>query len=217
MKPRRILFVISHPPHRGALAFEMLDELLVGAVFEQQVSVLFIDEGVFQLFDSGETSGNVARGYRALPTYDVNDVFVDAGSAETARSRCGLVRNTGARAVARRGPQTRRQSRRRGSRLMATLHIVNAIVRAARGAGQLFAGRVARRRRAARRQRRFLGGRGRVCASFETRGRHLVLRSLRRHRIPRHRPSAHGLRYNRSTMARSSTWLNRTIPIVSWS
>ena len=80
MKPRRILFVISHPPHRGALAFEMLDELLVGAVFEQQVSVLFIDEGVFQLIDSDETSGGVARGYRALPTYDVNDVFVDAGS-----------------------------------------------------------------------------------------------------------------------------------------
>ncbi len=59
---------------------ELLDELLVGAVFEQKVSVLFIDDGVFQLIDSGETQGNVARGYRALPTYDVTDVFVDGGS-----------------------------------------------------------------------------------------------------------------------------------------
>ncbi len=74
---RKILFVIAHPPHRGALAFEMLDELLVGAVFEQKVSVLFMHDGVFQLVDSGDTRGNVARGFRALPTYDVNDVFVD--------------------------------------------------------------------------------------------------------------------------------------------
>lgn len=80
MTPRRILFVISHPPQRGALALETLDELLVGAVFEQKISLLFIDEGVFQLIDSGELHGNVARGYRALPTYDVTDVFVDAGS-----------------------------------------------------------------------------------------------------------------------------------------
>lgn len=80
MTPRRILFVISHAPQRGALALEMLDELLVGAVFEQKVSALFIDEGVFQLIDSGETQGNVARGYRALPTYDVSDVFVDGDS-----------------------------------------------------------------------------------------------------------------------------------------
>ena len=80
MTPRSILFVIAHPPHRGALAVEMLDELLVGAVFEQKVSVLFIDEGVLQLIDSGEMQGNVARGYRALPTYDVSDVFVDAAA-----------------------------------------------------------------------------------------------------------------------------------------
>lgn len=77
---RKILFLVAHPPHRGALAFEMLDELLVGAVFEQKISVLFVDDGVFQLVDSGETHGNVARGFRALATYDVDDIFVD-GSA----------------------------------------------------------------------------------------------------------------------------------------
>lgn len=77
---RKFLFVIAHPPHRGALAFEMLDELLVGAVFEQTVSVLFVHDGIFQLVDSGESHNNIARGFRALPTYDVHDVFVD-GSA----------------------------------------------------------------------------------------------------------------------------------------
>ena len=77
---RKILFLVAHPPHRGALAFEMLDELLVGAVFEQKISVLFIDDGVFQLIDGGEPHGNVARGFRALPTYDVDDIFVDVSA-----------------------------------------------------------------------------------------------------------------------------------------
>ncbi len=81
MTPRRILFVVAHPPRRGALAFELLDALLVGAVFDQRVSVLFVGDGVYQLFDPGplERQGerNAAAGYRALPTYDVNDVYVD--------------------------------------------------------------------------------------------------------------------------------------------
>jgi tRNA 2-thiouridine synthesizing protein C len=80
MTPRRFLFIVSHAPHRGALANELLDELLVVAVFEQKVSVLFTDDGVFQLVDNSQTQANTARGYRALPTYDVTDVFVD-GSA----------------------------------------------------------------------------------------------------------------------------------------
>jgi len=77
MTPRRFLFVVSHAPHRGALATELLDELLVGAVFEQKISVLFTDDGVFQLIDSGQARGNAARGYLALQTYDITDVFVD--------------------------------------------------------------------------------------------------------------------------------------------
>jgi tRNA 2-thiouridine synthesizing protein C len=80
MNARRLLFLIRHPPHRGALPFETLDELLVGAVFDQQISVLFVGDGVFQLVDSGQTTGNVARGFRALPTYDVHDVYVDKSS-----------------------------------------------------------------------------------------------------------------------------------------
>jgi tRNA 2-thiouridine synthesizing protein C len=81
MTARRILFLVAHAPQRGALAFELLDALLVGAVFDQHVSVLFVGDGVYQLFDPGaRPSGvprNAAHGYRALPAYDVNDVYVD--------------------------------------------------------------------------------------------------------------------------------------------
>ena len=80
MTPLRILFVVAHAPQRGALAFELLDALLVGAVFDQRVSVLFVGDGVYQLLETGHAERDVARGYRALPTYDVNDVYVDKTS-----------------------------------------------------------------------------------------------------------------------------------------
>jgi tRNA 2-thiouridine synthesizing protein C len=77
MNARRILFVIAHPPRRGALALETLDELLVGAAFEQKVSVLFVGDGVYQLLDNQAALDNGSRGYRALPTYEVEDVYVE--------------------------------------------------------------------------------------------------------------------------------------------
>jgi len=77
MTRRRILFIIAHPPLRGALPRELLDALLVGAVFEQHVSVLFIDEGIYQLLDTGHAPGTIARGFGALPAYDVDAVFAD--------------------------------------------------------------------------------------------------------------------------------------------
>jgi tRNA 2-thiouridine synthesizing protein C len=80
MTTRRILFVIAHPPQRGALPRELLDALLVGAVFDQHISVLFIADGVYQLLDTAHPEGNIARGFGALPTYDVDAVYVDAAA-----------------------------------------------------------------------------------------------------------------------------------------
>ena len=105
MTPRRILFVIAHPPRRGALALETLDQLLVGAAFDQKISVLFMGDGVYQLVSSVEAFDNIARGYRALPTYDVDDIYVD----KTAIARRGLSKDTlvlPARALTRRGIQS---------------------------------------------------------------------------------------------------------------
>jgi tRNA 2-thiouridine synthesizing protein C len=77
MNPRRMLFVVAHSPRRGALALETLDALLVGAAFDQKVSVLFVGDGVYQLVDVPPANDSQTRGYRALPTYDVDGVYVD--------------------------------------------------------------------------------------------------------------------------------------------
>ncbi len=80
MNRRRILYVIAHSPGRGALARETLDALLVGAVFDQQVSVLFTEDGIFQLLGGEHSAVSIARSFTALSTYDVDSVYVDEAS-----------------------------------------------------------------------------------------------------------------------------------------
>jgi tRNA 2-thiouridine synthesizing protein C len=77
MSARRILFLISQPPLRGALTRELLDAVLVAGVFEQRVTLLFVGDGVYQLLDTGLTDDNIARSFRALPSYDIDAVCVD--------------------------------------------------------------------------------------------------------------------------------------------
>ena len=49
---------------------------LVSGVFEQRTAVLFLDDGVYQLLALGERQSSV----KALPTYDIDDVYVAAHS-----------------------------------------------------------------------------------------------------------------------------------------
>ncbi len=66
------------------MAQEMLDAMLVAGVFDQAVSVLFLDDGVYQLLtgQQGQQLGtrDVAKAMTALPTYDVERIFVAAES-----------------------------------------------------------------------------------------------------------------------------------------
>ena len=78
---KRFLFLMRHPPHGSILAQEGLETVLIGAAFEQRVSLLFLDDGVFVL-KRGQAPGAVglkdfARGFRALPDYDIEHVYVE--------------------------------------------------------------------------------------------------------------------------------------------
>jgi tRNA 2-thiouridine synthesizing protein C len=60
--------------------------VLIGAAFEQDVSLAFIDDGVFQLMDGQETGAagmkNFSRTYKALGDYDVRKFYVERESLE---------------------------------------------------------------------------------------------------------------------------------------
>ena len=74
---KRVLYIIRQPP--GVLADEITDMVLVSGVFEQPTSVLFTDQGAYQLLglDARESPINT------LSTYDIKDLYV---SEESLRS-----------------------------------------------------------------------------------------------------------------------------------
>ena len=86
MTPKKILFLLRSAPYAGSRAYETLEALLVAAVFDQQVSVLFTDDGVYQLLKEQDPSGiesrSVGAGLKSLSTYDVERVFASAQSLE---------------------------------------------------------------------------------------------------------------------------------------
>ncbi|MCE1238025.1 MAG: sulfurtransferase complex subunit TusC [Hyphomicrobiales bacterium] len=83
---KRFLYVNRKAPHGTVYALESLEVVLIGAAFEQDVSLAFLDDGVFQLVKRQVTTGigvkNFAPTYRALGDYDVKKLFVERESLE---------------------------------------------------------------------------------------------------------------------------------------
>ena len=80
------LFVLRKPSHSGAYVQEMLDIILTTAAFDQKVSILLLDDGVFQL-KKGQHPENVGMKdtsaiFNALEIYDVNDVYTEVESLQ---------------------------------------------------------------------------------------------------------------------------------------
>jgi tRNA 2-thiouridine synthesizing protein C len=81
---KRFLFVMQRGPHGGCYAREALDLLLTSAAFEQEVSVLLLDEGVF-LIKSGQrperiNSADIAQLFLSFDIYDVQPLYVEQDS-----------------------------------------------------------------------------------------------------------------------------------------
>ena len=78
---KRFLYLMRHAPHGSIFAQEGLETVLIGAAFEQSVSVLFLDDGVFLLKRGQDPAAiglkDFARGFRALPDYEVEHLYVE--------------------------------------------------------------------------------------------------------------------------------------------
>ncbi|MBU6950907.1 sulfurtransferase complex subunit TusC [Hahella sp. HN01] len=77
---KRLLYLITRPPFGDAYGAEGLDAVLAAAVFDQDVEVIFLEEGVFQLSKNIDPAPiamkNHAKGFKALPIYGVEKIFV---------------------------------------------------------------------------------------------------------------------------------------------
>ena len=86
MASKKILYVNRKAPHGSIYALESLEVVLIGAAFEQDVTLAFIDDGVYQLLQNQDTSRietkNFAPTFRALGDYDVSQIYVEQESLE---------------------------------------------------------------------------------------------------------------------------------------
>ena len=80
------MYVNRRAPYGTIYALESLEAILVAAAFDQDVSVVFLDDGVCQLKKNQDTTGigmkNFSRTYGALDDYEVEKIYVEKESLE---------------------------------------------------------------------------------------------------------------------------------------
>ena len=85
-KVKKFMFVNRKAPYGTIYALESLEVVLIAATFDQDVSLVFIDDGVYELVKGQETKGigikNHSKTYRALDGYDVEKLYVERESME---------------------------------------------------------------------------------------------------------------------------------------
>ncbi|MEE9287219.1 MAG: sulfurtransferase complex subunit TusC [Gammaproteobacteria bacterium] len=83
---KRFMFIHRKAPHGTIYAWELLEAALTAAAFAQHVTLVFIDDGVYQLKKNQDTTGigvkDFSPVYRALEDYEIEKVFVERESVE---------------------------------------------------------------------------------------------------------------------------------------
>jgi len=83
---KKFLYVNRKAPYGTIYALESLEVVLIGAAFDQDVSLAFLDDGVFQLTKGQKTDGigvkNFSPTFRALGDYEVTKLFVEQESLD---------------------------------------------------------------------------------------------------------------------------------------
>jgi tRNA 2-thiouridine synthesizing protein C len=83
---KRFMYVNRKAPYGTIYALESLEVVLIAAAFDQDVSLAFLDDGVFQLAKGQHTKGidvkNFSPTYRALEGYDIEKLYVEKESLD---------------------------------------------------------------------------------------------------------------------------------------
>jgi len=83
---KKFLYVNRKAPYGTIYALESLEVVLIGAAFEQEVALAFLDDGVFDLIEGQDTAGigmkNFSKTYRALGDFEVRKLYVERESLE---------------------------------------------------------------------------------------------------------------------------------------
>lgn len=81
---KSFVFINRKAPYGTIYALEALEVVLIAGAFEQQVKLVFMDDGVYQLTRDQNPAGigmkNFSKTFGALDDYDVEQIFVDTES-----------------------------------------------------------------------------------------------------------------------------------------
>jgi len=98
---KKFLYVNRKAPYGTIYALESLEVVLIGAAFEQDVSLAFLGDGVYQLVKGEDTKAlevkNFSPTYRALEDYDVTKIYVDDEALKARGLRVGMITGDSAR------------------------------------------------------------------------------------------------------------------------
>ena len=86
MATKKFMYLNRKASYGTAYAIESLEVVLIAAAFDQDVSLAFIDDGVYQIVEGQNTDGigmnNFSKTFHALGDYDINKLYVSAESLE---------------------------------------------------------------------------------------------------------------------------------------
>ncbi len=83
---KKFMFLNRKAPYGTIYALESLEVVLITATFDQDVSLVFMDDGVYELLKGQDTKDigikNHSKTYRALDGYDVEKLYVERESLQ---------------------------------------------------------------------------------------------------------------------------------------
>lgn len=83
---KKFMFLNRKAPYGTIYALESLEVVLISAAYDQDVSLAFVDDGVYQLKKDQATDGvgmkNFSPAYNALGDFDITKLYVEKESLE---------------------------------------------------------------------------------------------------------------------------------------
>lgn len=83
---KKILLVSRHAPYGSSTAREAIDIALAASVYDQDIGILFMDDGVFQLLKNQHSQyvdqKNIASILPALALYGIENIYVHQESLD---------------------------------------------------------------------------------------------------------------------------------------
>jgi tRNA 2-thiouridine synthesizing protein C len=83
---KKFMYLNRKSSYGTVYAIESLEVVLIAAAFDQDVSLAFIDDGVFQIVNGQNTDGigmkNFSKTFHALGDYDINKLYVSKESLD---------------------------------------------------------------------------------------------------------------------------------------